>query len=97
MRTDVQTDQHRHRRGGDHHRRDGPVAAEFQRGFVAENAGGHGNDGEYEAHGDRRHPRRGTLVRHHVGPESHQPGPNAVELEAVRAVSVSIVDNREKT
>jgi hypothetical protein len=64
------------------------VAAEADRRFVAEDAGGHGEQ-RYQitltAIGDKQ--RMAAVVRDHEGPERHDPGAHAVELEAVRAVA----------
>ena len=88
-------------RRSEHHGRDRAMAAEFEREFIAENAGGHR---EHRKQTLRRSAstRRERLGSHDEGPERDEPGPDAVKLEAMRAIAeheshgVDILEHRRE-
>ena len=82
-----QSDQQRHRGGGEHHRRDGAMPADPEREFIAENARGHREHGKQHADDNGRQDRGCPIPHRHEGPERDEPGPDAVELEAMRAIA----------
>jgi hypothetical protein len=63
------------------------MPAEAQRRLIAENACRHRKEREHDADRDRSKKYRAGMPRRDKGPECHQPGANAVELEAMRTIT----------